>query len=45
MRWAPVWEWMYLKLAHALHMRPELRGQMDDRLNADEETFAKLDRM
>jgi hypothetical protein len=35
----------YQKFCKALHLNPETKEQLDARLNADEETFAKLDRM
>jgi hypothetical protein len=38
-----LWLGFYLALCRALHVNPETEQQLDDRLNADEETFAKRD--
>ena len=37
------WEWYYLRMVQAQHLNPEMEQQMDDRLNAGEETFAARD--
>lgn len=37
--YAPRWEKVYLNACHKLHLNPESREQLDDRLNADEEKF------
>jgi hypothetical protein len=38
------WERFYLKLCKGLHVNPETDEQLDARLNADEETFKRLDK-
>lgn len=40
-----IWTGFYYAMCSALHMNPEPRGIMDDRLNADEETFGKMQKM
>lgn len=39
-----MWHRFYRELCHGLHVRPESRGELDGRLNADEVTFAARDR-
>lgn len=39
-----LWMDLYLKMCKGLHVNPETEEQMDARLNADEETFAKTDK-
>lgn len=39
-----MWLDLYLKMCKGLHVNPETEEQMDRRLNADEETFAKIDK-
>lgn len=41
---ADPWLSMYQRLCHGLHVNPETKEQLDDRLNADEETFGRRDR-
>jgi 3-phenylpropionate/cinnamic acid dioxygenase small subunit len=38
-----LWEGFYLRMVQAQHLNPETEAQMDDRLNADEATFAARD--
>jgi hypothetical protein len=37
------WHYYYLSLARGLHVNPETEAELDERLNADEETFAARD--
>jgi hypothetical protein len=39
-----LWLGFYLRMVQAQHLNPETEEQMDDRLNADEETFGARDR-
>lgn len=39
-----MWLDLYLLMCKGLHVNPETEEQMDRRLNADEETFAKIDK-
>jgi hypothetical protein len=39
------WSWFYHRTVRSLHLNPETEEQLDARLNADEQTFAKLDRL
>jgi hypothetical protein len=35
------WEWFYINLANCFHLHPEKQTELDQRLGADEGTFAK----
>lgn len=39
------WHSYYLRLCNGLHVRTETEGQLDVRLNADEDTFGKQDKV
>lgn len=41
---AGLWKGFYFDLCRGLHVNPETEEQLDDRLNADEETFASRNR-
>jgi hypothetical protein len=38
---AVLWDWFYVKLTHCFHLNPESHEQLDQRLGACEDTFAR----
>lgn len=38
-----IWSNFYFKMVNGLHLNPETKEQLDERLNTDEETFAARD--